>query len=614
MNLLKARQKLYDQTFVLGRMRQKAALKYLAETAEIKAMDVLVAALKKYKNPKEVESVLVKVVNSAKIDRLWQLWSDGRSVPLLDVLIINGKEPSNEQLKILYLLKHNRENELPIDRKTLRSVLKFIEDRDEDMKKASIRYIQQVAVSKDSGTEGFYAKLLALSFFGHELKLPIERKTLVSAMAIARDSDAEIKNAAIHYIERVAAIGVTDEEMLELKLLSLLKLGREPKLPLNLKILRAAMGFVTDPDEDVMKAVARFAKRFPISEEFNDELFAAWIKTTSKYLKHVIQTQNRKPRSPSTEALFYLATGQAQRYQAMKDNDGGLFLEAWIMAPDVLRQVINDTVSGSGDWQLAEAYKNALMSREDFNLEVHVKALKTAKNDEKLFEAARYMRLSELLDLCEYWTSNQWQPKDTRVQKIVTLAIKAYRKLGAIFIKPAEPCPVGTVDIFDLWKSREPHDGKLKEGLTSENPFIRAKSLYLGHSKGLVSETDISSAVSSDHWPDRLVARMHSFHLAVKAGPDRVEWISACMGIDGDMLSARVECTPDEYESFKSQYTHMTHMIQSKASAPDRSLYLLIILQLFQRYFISGKIEVTEDDSTEELWAIVVSDATDLSF
>jgi len=203
MNLLKARQKLYDQTFVLGRMRQKAALKYLAETAEIKAMDVLVAALKKYKNPKEVESVLVKVVNSAKIDRLWQLWSDGRSVPLLDVLNINGKEPSDEQLKILYLLKHNRENELPIDRKTLRSVLKFIEDRDEDMKKASIRYIQQVAVSKDSGTEGFCAKLLALSFFGHELTLPIERKTLVSAMAIARDSDAEIKNAAIHYIERV---------------------------------------------------------------------------------------------------------------------------------------------------------------------------------------------------------------------------------------------------------------------------------------------------------------------------------------------------------------------------------------------------------------------------
>jgi hypothetical protein len=492
MNLQEAQQKLYDQTFVLGRMRRKAAFKYLAETTETEAMDVLADALKKYKNPKEVESVLVKVEDSAKIDRLWQLWSDGRSTLLGDVLKKIQKSSSDERLSLL----------------------------------------------------------------------------------------------------------------------SLLKIELESRLPLDLKNLRSAMGFVTDTDEDVVKAVVRFAERFPISEEFNDELFAAWIKTTSKYLQHVIQTQNRRPRSPSTEALFFLATGQTQRYQAMKDNDGGLFLEAWIMAPDALRRIINDTVAGSGDWRLAEAYEKALISREDFNIEVHVKALKTAKNDEKLFEAARYMRLPELLDLCEYWTSNQWQPADARVQKVVTVAVKAYRKMRAIPIKSADPLPSGAVDIFDFWKSQNPDDRELKAGFQSEDPFIRAKSLHIGHSKGLVSETDMARAEQSDHWPDRLWARMQ-FHLVGKAGPDHVEWIDTCTGIDGIMASARVACTPDEYESFKHQFERM---VQSKASAADRSLYLLGILQAFQRYFNSGWIEVKEDDSAAESGAIEVMDAADLSF
>jgi hypothetical protein len=669
MDLQEARQKLYDNTFVLGRMRRKAALKYLTETAETEAMHVLADALKKYKNPKEVESVLVKVEDSAKIDRLWQLWSDGRSMLLGDVLSRNGKEPSNEQLKILCLLKHNREGELPIDRKTLRSVSRFVTDRDEDVKKASIRYIQQIAASENTGTEGFCLKLLALSKLGRESELPLDLKSLRSAIGFVTDRDEDVKKASIRYIQQIAASEDTgtegfclkllalselgreselpldlkslrsamgfatyrDEDVKKasiryiqqiaasedtgtegfcLKLLALSELGRESELPLDLKSLRSAMGFVADPDEDVVKAVVRFAERFPISEEFNDELFAAWIKTTSKYLQHVIQTQNRRPRSPSTEALFFLATGQTQRYQAMKDNDGGLFLEAWIMAPDALRRIINDTVAGSGDWRLAEAYEKALISREDFNIEVHVKALKTAKNDEKLFEAARYMRLPELLDLCEYWTSNQWQSADARVQKVVTVAVKAYRKMRAIPIKSADPLPSGAVDIFDFWKSQNPDDRELKAGFQSEDPFIRAKSLHIGHSKGLVSETDMARAEQSDHWPDRLWARMQ-FHLVGKAGPDHVEWIDTCTGIDGIMASARVACTPDEYESFKHQFERM---VQSKASAADRSLYLLGILQAFQRYFNSGWIEVKEDDSAAESGAIEVMDAADLSF
>lgn len=488
MDLQEARRKLYDKAFLLGGRRQKAALDYLAQTREPQAMDVLVEALEKYDKPKRIKEVLLDSWGEAKVERLWQLWAEGRLASLGEILKTKKQGADGENLRILSLLTLGQEGDLPQDRKTL----------------------------------------------------------------------------------------------------------------------RAALAFITDTDGDVRNGVGRFCGSFTVKVEFNDEIYTVWLKTASSELLNIIRNQDRLPGSPSKEALYYLNTGQVDRYHAMGDSDGELLLEAWLMAPKSLQDAISDTVLKSRDARLAEAYEKALLGREDFKRDLQLKVLKEAGDEEKLFEKARFMTLPGLLDLCERWSSKQWQSSDPKVRQVVERVVGANKKIGSLKIESGGAAPPGTADIFDYWKEQNPKDAELKKGLKAPDPFVRARSLYLGYVRGMVSGEDLAQAGKSDHWPERLIARIFAPQAMASAAPDHVEWINVVGGIDVEIFTAPVDCQPDQYNRFRSL---MKSLENTAGVLVSRSRYLLEILLEFQGYFTQGRLVVEEGDSPEQREAIVAEDA-----
>lgn len=366
---------------------------------------------------------------------------------------------------------------------------------------------------------------------------------------------------------------------------------------------------VTDPGvpPQVQRAVAAFARDLQVGDEAaNDVIYGAWIRAQSAELEKLITEQGRQPGSPALEALHALVTGQLERYAALKDDDGMLLVQAFAMAPEGFRERLARTVAASPDRRIKEAYRRAVTGA-GVTAGVRLDHLKLVGDEDGLFEAVRSLRLAEVLDLCERWAAVAARPAGAQQRAAVDKAVTAWRGLGEFKVEPGPRLPDGLVDIFDWWRSQKPSDAELRADLGAPDPFQRARGLYLGHERGLVDGARIAAAGNSEHWPERLIARLVDPALLAQAKEDHVLWVSACAG-DASLLNAAIGGTPEDYAR------HTDLLGKARGPAAARSRGLLEILCGFQGVFVASEITVDECVEATDPGAVVIEDAPDGEF
>ena len=348
---------------------------------------------------------------------------------------------------------------------------------------------------------------------------------------------------------------------------------------------------------DVLRAVTVLSRALPLGDgALNDAIHAAWIRSQSQDLGRLIAEQGRQPGSPALKALHALVTGKLDCYAALRDEDGALFAQAFRMAPEPLRARISRVVAANPERHLKEAHRRALL-RGAADTAQDVESLKLLGDEDRLFEAVRSRRLMEVLDLCERWAAATARPSGERERAAVERAVTAYRGLGQFRVEPGTELPAGLTDIFDYWREQKPGDADLRADLDAPDPFQKARGLYLGHERGLVDQARLAAAAKSEHWPERLVARLADPALPALGAEDHVMWVSACAG-DAALIQAPIDGTPEDYAR------HSRQLLQAKDAAAAHPRALLEILCAFQGAFVASGITVDESAEATERSAV----------
>lgn len=221
-------------------------------------------------------------------------------------------------------------------------------------------------------------------------------------------------------------------------------------------------------------------------------------------------------------------------------------------------------------------------------------------NENGLFEKARRMTFIKVLDLCQRWAKNKWRPDDLRRANVVKTVVERFRQIDKIETIKGARISAGTEDLFLYWDKHDPSEKEVKKELSSPDPFVRMRALYLGYQRGMVDEARLDQAAKSDDWPERLIVRMINPSITPDEKRDHVEWANICSGMDEKILKARIDCTPEEY----SRYNEMLVTLSRGGAKMARLKMLLEILLAFQGYFMAGGIEVETEDGAKERDAI----------
>lgn len=358
---------------------------------------------------------------------------------------------------------------------------------------------------------------------------------------------------------------------------------------------------------EILQAIAVFARALPVGDEAgNDAIFAAWVRSQSAELERLIAEQGRQPATPALEALHALVTGRLERYAALKDQDGTCLVQAFALAPEPFRARLAQSVAASPDRAIKEAYRRALSSGAVDQAQ-GVENLKLVGDEDGLFEQTRALRLLDVLDLCERWTVSPGRPAHPAHRAAVDRAVASYRSLGDFKVEPGPELPDGMVDLFEHWRSEKPSDADLRADLAAEDPFRKARGLYLGQERGLIDAKRLADAAGSEQWPERLIARLVDPAALAGAKEDHVLWVNACAG-DGALLMAPIGGTPEDYAR------HSTNLQQASGPAAGRTRALLSILCTFQGVFVAGGISVDETGEATDRGAVELEDAGEVEF
>jgi hypothetical protein len=385
-------------------------------------------------------------------------------------------------------------------------------------------------------------------------------------------------------------------------------LGWPSEYTQDARFVRAVLAAATSAAApEILHAVAVFARALPVKDEAsNDGIYAAWIRCQSVELEKLIDEQARQASSPALEALHALVTGRLERYFELNDADGMLLVHAFNMAPEPFRASIARTVGASPDRGLLENYRRALSSV-TADAAGNVENLKLVGDEDGLFEVTRSLRLLEVVDLCERWSGSAGRPGGTQQRAAVERSLAAHRTLGAFKVEDAAPLPEGLVDIFEWWRNEKPSDEQLRCDLEASDPFRRARGLYLGREGALVDDARLRGAAASEHWPERLVARLLEPELFSAAAPDSVFWVNACAG-DTALLLAPIDGMPEDYAR------HTALLGQGRSPIGSRTRAFLEILCAFQGVFVASSIVIDESTETADPGAVEIEDAPHVDF
>ncbi|MCU0809176.1 MAG: hypothetical protein MUC53_15080 [Candidatus Contendobacter sp.] len=358
---------------------------------------------------------------------------------------------------------------------------------------------------------------------------------------------------------------------------------------------------------EVSRAVVVLAQGLPVADEaLNDAIHVAWVRSQSEALEQLITAQERQPGSPALEALHALVTGRLDRYATLRDEDGSLLAQAFAMAPPPFRERIARAVASSPDRRLKEAYRRALVGGGVDDAQ-SVASLKLVGDEDGLFEKTKSLRLGVVLDLCERWAGNDARPTHPEQCAVVDRAVTAYRSLGQFKVEPGPELPEGLVDIFEYWCREKPADADLRADLQADDPFRKTRGLYLGHERGLADRQRLATAAKSEHWPERLVARLVDPATLAEAREDHVLWVSVCAG-DGALLQTPIGGTPEDYAR------HSDLLGRVRGAAASRTGALLEIVCAFQGAFVASGISIDETAEATEQTAVEIEDAGPVEF
>jgi hypothetical protein len=386
----------------------------------------------------------------------------------------------------------------------------------------------------------------------------------------------------------------------------LARLGWPPEQPIPGKLALAVLAAATaGADPQVLLAVAAFARALPVSDEAgNNAIYAAWVRTQSRELERLIAEQGRQPATPAFEALYALVVRDFERYAVLADCDGSLLSQAFVMAPKPLRVRLAQGVAASPDRGIKGAYRRAIAGGVRDRAQ-GLENLELVGDEDGLFEQARHLELLETLELCKRWSGTPGRPSHAVQRAAVDRAVDAYRSLGTFQVEPGPELADGLVDVFDHWRGERPSDAELCADLGADDPFRKARDLYLGYERGLVGASSLAGAAESDHWPERLTVRLLGFGAETRAGEDPVLWVESCGG-DSSLLHAPVGGSPDDYAC------HRAALERTSGPVAGRTKALRGILCAFQGVFVAGGITLDETGEAVDRRAVEVEDAGDL--
>ncbi len=559
-----ARNRLHDSTFAIGAFRRRAAIKALAGSPDPADAVALAEALGKgHPNADRISEVLLQLSaerDAEKVKALWLDWARSPTVPVAAVLARLGWPAAH-----------------PVDVGTARAILGAGRgDSAAPIRQAMMAFVPMLkglAIAPDPQGALVLAEILGKSH-------PNAEQISEALLQLSAERDAEKVKALWLDWARSPTVPVAAV---------LARLGWPAGQGVDTKIARDILGVAQlDAAPELPRAVAAFARTLPVGDEaVNDAIYAAWVRAQSAELEKLIAEQGRQPGSPVLEALHALVTGRLERYAALNDGDAMLFVQAFALAPEAFRERVQRSVARSEDRHLALAYRRALSGSGSVDADSRLDNLKRVGDEDGLFEALRSLRLAEVLDLCERWAGSAARPTGTQQRAAVERAVTAWRGLGEFKVEPGPRLPDGLVDIFDWWRSQKPCDAELRADLGAPDPFQTARGLYLGHERGLVDGARIAAASNSEHWPERLIARLLDPALLAQAKEDHVLWVSACAG-DASLLNAAIGGTPEDYAR------HTDLLGKARGPAAARSRGLLEILCGFQGVFIASIPTVDE--------------------
>lgn len=579
-----ARSQLYDTTILIGYFRRRAAIKTLAKSPGPDGVLALAKALGKgdHPNASQISQALLQLSaerNADKVTALWMEWVCAPTEPVAAILARLGWPATwaVSAKKAREVLGIGRADSAP---QILQAVTAFTST------------FKALVLSPDPQGALTLVDILGK---GHPNASQISQALL--QLSAERDAD-KITALWMEWVrtptEPVAAV--------------LAKLGWPASRAVDTKIAKAVLDTAQRglPRERAA-AVASFARVLPVGDEtLNDIIYGAWVRSQSTELETLLTEQGRQPGTPALEALHALVTGRLERYAALKDNDGMLVAQAFAIAPEPFRERIASTVAASLDRRLKIAYRRALSGGE-IDSARRLDNLKLVGDEDGLFEMAHSLRLAEALDLCKRWAATTGRPAGARQHATVERAVATYRRLGEFKGEPGPKLPEGLVDIFDWWHGQEPSDTELRADLGHPDPFRKARGLFLGHERGLVDAARIAAASNSEHWPERLIARLVDHGLLVEAREDHVMWVSACAG-DEAQLNASIGGTPEDYAR------NTDRLGNARGSAAVRTKALLEILCVFQSASVASGITVDDSAEATERHAVEIEDAPQMDF
>lgn len=609
MEVEKNRRRLHDGAFLLGRFRRRAALRELSASPDPASATVLSEALcQGHPDAALIGDALRRLSagrDTGKVLALWEYWAQMPSAPLADILSHLGWPPGQAA-----------------QAETARGILAAAkQDAAPEILKAVTVFARSLPVADGGINDALYgAWLRSRSADLGQLIVGQGRRPGSPATVIAlaealpgKHPDAALIDAALRQLSaerdtgKVLTLWEHWAKAPGTPLAGILShLGWPPGCAAQAKIMRDILAIAQHgAAPEMLKAVAIFARSQPAADEdINDAIYGAWLRSQSGDLEQLISEQQRQPGNPALEALHALATWQIKRYEALHDESGHLLIQAYAMAPAPLRERLARTVAASHDRRIMAAYREALAGS-GADAASSIDNLKLAADEDGLFESCRSLRLMQALDLCERWAGIAARPGGASQRAAVDRAVAAYRRLrgGAALSCPA--LPAGLVDIFDWWNAQEPGDAQLRADLDAGDPFVRARGLYFGHKHGIADASRVAAAAASEHWPERLMARLADPAFCAQPGDDHVLWVTA-FACDAALLNARVGGTPEDYAR------HSALLAAGRADARD--LGLLDILCAFQKVFVGAGITVDAGAEATDSHAIEVEDAPDEVF